>query len=60
MCQTTIDVLGDSIFALMETHNTYRIDLTGPKKYIKGLANQIQEKAVIKYSDEQNIEINII
>ena len=60
MSQTTIEHLNESLFFLMETHNTYRIDLAGPKKYLKGLSNQLQKQAAAKYENTKDIEINII
>lgn len=55
--KTIMQDLNESIFSLMEKHDTYRVDLAGPKSYTKGLANLIQEKNANKFS---NLEINII
>ena len=60
MNQTTIEKLNESLFLLMETHDVYRVDLAGPKKYLKGLSDQIQRQAAAKYENSKEIEINII
>ena len=57
--KTTIEDLYPSIFALMEKHDTYQLDLVGPKSYTKGLKNQIETAAITKY-ESNKIEINII
>ena len=59
MINSKLENLNDNIFALMEKYNVYQLDLTGPKKYVKGLKNQIDKDFVTKYSDKK-IEINII
>lgn len=59
ICETSIDNLNNSIFALMDKHNVYKLDFAGPRKYLQGLSNQITEKAKVKYTN-QDIEINII
>ena len=59
MINSKLENLNDNIFTLMEKYNVYQLDLTGPKKYVKGLKNQIDKDFVTKYS-EKKIEINII
>ena len=57
--KTTIEDLYPSVFALMEKHESYQLDLVGPKSYAKGLKNQIEEVAMTKY-ETNKIEVNII
>lgn len=57
--KTTIEDLYPSVFALMEKHESYQLDLVGPKSYAKGLKNQIEEAAITKY-ETNKIEVNII
>ena len=57
--ETTINDLMENLFPLMDKHQVYKLDLVGPKKYLKGFTDQIQEKANTKYQNNQ-IEINII
>ena len=59
ICETTLNDLMTNLFPLMEKHQVYKLDLVGPKKYLKGFTDQIQEKARTKYQNDQ-IEINII
>ena len=59
ICQTTLDNLNNDLFMLMDKHQVYRLDFVGPKKFLQGLSEQIQEKAKTKYQNNQ-IEINII
>jgi hypothetical protein len=59
MIQTSIADFNESLFALSEKHEVYQLDMTGPKKYIKGLEKQIKEAEMTKYSANK-IEINII
>ena len=59
MIQTSITDFNESLFALSEKHEVYQLDMTGPKKYIKGLEKQIKEAEMTKYSANK-IEINII
>ncbi len=58
--QTTINELGETLFALIEIHNVEKIDFTGPKKYLEGLTRDTKERINTKYNYEKNIEINII
>lgn len=57
ICETSMNDLNNSLFSLMEKHNVQKIDFTGPKKFLNGLSEQIQEKGKTKFT---NIEINII
>ena len=59
IAKTTLEDLYPSVFALMEKHDTYQLDLVGPKSYTKGLKNQIEAAATAKYKSNK-IEINII
>ena len=59
MIQTSIADFNESLFALSEKHEVYQLDMTGPKKYIKGLEKQIKEAEMTKY-EINKIEINII
>ena len=59
IAKTTLEDLYPSVFALMEKHDTYQLDLVGPKSYTKGLKNQIETAATAKY-ESNKIEINII
>ena len=59
MIQTSIADFNESLFALSEKHEVYQLDMTGPKKYIKGLEKQIKEAEMTKYSANK-IEVNII
>lgn len=58
-CQTTLSTLNNDLLALMEKHQVYQVDLTGPKKFLNGLSEQIKTAAATKYT-ENTIEINII
>lgn len=61
IAKATSEDLYLTLFELMEKHKTSRLDLVGPKKYLTGLANQIRQTGIDKYSlDEKDIEINII
>lgn len=55
----TIDTRDDVLFSLMQKHNVMRIDLVGPKKYIAGIKQQIEETNATKYN-HKNITVNII
>lgn len=59
ICKTTMEELYPSIFALVEKHEVYQLDLVGPKSYTKGLKNQIDKAATVKYADNK-LEVNII
>ena len=59
MIQTSIADFNESLFALSEKYEVYQLDMTGPKKYIKGLEKQIKEAEMTKY-EINKIEINII
>ncbi len=59
MIQTSIADFNESLFALSEKHEVYQLDMTGPKKYIKGLEKQIKEAEMTKY-ETNKIEVNII
>lgn len=59
MIQTSIADFNESLFTLSEKHEVYQLDMTGPKKYIKGLEKQIKEAEMTKYSANK-IEVNII
>ena len=59
MIQTSIADFNESLFVLSEKHEVYQLDMTGPKKYIKGLEKQIKEAEMTKYSANK-IEVNII
>lgn len=49
----------EDIFELAKKHDIHQLDLVGPKKYAKGIANKIKEASLIKYTDNE-LEINII
>lgn len=59
IAKTTLEDLYPSIFALMDKHEVYQLDLVGPKSYTKGLKNQIETAAMTKY-ETNKIEVNII
>jgi hypothetical protein len=55
----TIDTLNDTIFSLADKYNVTKVDLVGPKQYIRGLSKKFQEAEIAKYN-ENKIEINIV
>ena len=59
--KSTVEDFHSSLFELMDKHQSYRLDLVGPKKYSKGIANQIQEasEGQTKFNLKE-LEINII
>lgn len=59
IAHATFDNLYSVLFELMLKHQTFRLDLVGPKKYSTGLANQIRQAGIEKYKLE-DLEINII
>ena len=59
MASYTADNREEVLFALMQKHDIDRIDLVGPKKYIAGIKQQIEETNATKY-DYKNITVNII
>ena len=61
IAKSSVEEFHNTIFNLMDKHQTYRIDLVGPKKYSQGLANQIREASEKQTKYQLNeIEINII
>jgi hypothetical protein len=59
-CVTNMEYLSQDLFVLMDKHDTYKLDLVGPKKYLQGISEQIQTAAVTKYADGKIIDITII
>ena len=57
--ESTIENLHSGLFQLMDKHETYQVDLTGPKTYLKGLKEQLTKVSLIEYS-KHPITINII
>lgn len=57
---TTLEELSPSLFELMDKHKTYRLDLVGPKVYLSGIKNQIEENQIQSKFNLQKLEINII
>ena len=60
VCETTLNDLDKNLFPLMDKHQVYRLDLVGPKKYLKGFSEQVIAKGKAKYNNAKEIEINII
>lgn len=60
--KTTLENLHPSLFELIEKYQIGQLDLVGPKKYLKGVANQIQKakEKETKYNLVEDLEINII
>lgn len=58
-CKTTLQNLHNDVFQLMDKHEVYQLDLTGPKKYVKGLQGQLIQISLTEYA-QHPIEINII
>ena len=59
--KTTMANLHQDLFQLMDKHQVYRLDLVGPKKYSKGIANQIYKVCEIENKfNLDKIEINVI
>lgn len=54
-----IDEFPDSILAFVKQYNASQVDLSGPKKYAKGIQHQIEEIETAKYQID-NLKINII
>lgn len=59
MVETTIDELDSKILALCQEYDVTQVDLTGPKQYVRGVQEKIQEASVTKYNSKEII-INII
>lgn len=57
--ETNIDELNNTLFTLAEKYEVTQFDMTGPKKYLKGLENRIKEAEIAKYTTNKLI-INII
>lgn len=57
----TVEDRMDVLFALIEKHKVYQVDLVGPKKYMAGVKNQIEKAKMTKYENNNfELEINII
>lgn len=54
-----INDINSAIFALADKYKITKVDLVGPKQYIRGLTKQIQQAEVQKYN-ENKLEINIV
>ena len=61
IAHSSMEELSLKVFELMNKHDTYRVDLVGPKKYSKGIANQIHKagETQTKYNLKE-LEINVI
>ena len=51
--QVKIDDIPNAILELSHTYNTYQVDLSGAKHFIKGIIRQIQEKEIAKYNENK-------
>ena len=51
--------LGNALFELTDKYQIDRVDLTGPKQYISGLAKQFETLELNKYN-KNSITFNII
>lgn len=57
----TVEDRMEVLFALIEKHKVYQVDLVGPKKYMAGVKNQIEKAKMTKYENNNfELEINII
>lgn len=57
----TVENRMEVLFALIEKHKVYQVDLVGPKKYMAGVKNQIEKAKMAKYENNNfELEINII
>lgn len=56
---TRIDSFPASVLSLADKYSAVQVDLSGPKKYAKGIQKQIEEAEQTKYSTN-NLKINII
>lgn len=56
---STVDTRIKDLFALIKKYDVQQIDLVGPKKYLLGIKEQIEEENISKYNFK-NLEINII
>lgn len=59
MAKVLIDDIPDTIVAFAEQYKISIIDLSGPKQYVKGIMQKIQESEMTKYGKE-TLEINLI
>lgn len=51
--------LKDALFALAEKYQIDRVDLSGPKQYVRGLSKQLEKVEKQKYN-KHSITFNII
>ena len=56
---TTMQDLNKDLFLLMEKHDVNRFDIVGPKKYSKGIKNQILKHNETQFTKKE-LEINVI
>ena len=49
----------NTIFGLIEKYDIEKVDLTGPKQYVRGIVKHLEETKVVKYN-KQSITFNII
>ena len=59
MVTTELNFLHPAIFSLVDKYEINQLDLVGPKKYLQGIREQIQEAEAAKY-DYARLQINII
>lgn len=59
--KVSMSELNKMIISLLDKHTQINtIEMVGPKKFSKGIGNQLQTELVTKYSETRNIEINYI
>ena len=51
--QTKIKDIPDTVFELSRAYDVYQVDLSGAKHFAEGLAKQIKEKEIAKYSENK-------
>lgn len=51
--------LTDNLFQLTEKYQVDRVDLTGPKQYVRGLAKQLEKIELSKYN-KNSISFKVI
>lgn len=57
--KTTIDDIPTTVVQLAEAYDTKEVNLSGAKKFAKGIVKKIQELEMTKYS-KLNLDIKII
>lgn len=55
----TIDEINEKLIEFIEKYDVKQIDLSGPKTYSKGIANNFRKAELVQYNKNE-IEINLI